>query len=93
MVLVEADAVVAQAVELLPRVEMLGVSAHRHVGLEMLLAERIGQLGALLDMVEVLAVGEQVEDEDFHGPRLAPQRPTYKGGDRAMPASGRQLSV
>ena len=67
--LVEADAVVAEPVHLLPGVEMLGVGAHRDVGLEVLLAQRIGQLGrAVLQVVEVLAVGEQIEDEDFHGP-------------------------
>ena len=68
MVLVEADPVIAQAVHLLPGVEMLGVGAHCYVGLEVLLAQRIGQLGAGLQMVEVLAIGEQIEDEDFHGP-------------------------
>jgi len=33
----------------------------------MLLAQRIGQFGAaVLQVIEVLAIGEQVEDEDFH---------------------------
>ena len=44
--LVEADAVVAEPVDLLPGVEMLGVGAHRDVGLEMRLRQRIGQLVA-----------------------------------------------
>ena len=65
--LVEADTVVTQPVQFLPRLEMLSVGAHGHVRPEMLLAERIGQLGgAVLQMVEVLAIGEQVEDKDFH---------------------------
>ena len=46
MMLVEADAVIAQAVHLLPGIEMLGVGADRHVGLEMPLAQGIGQLRA-----------------------------------------------
>jgi hypothetical protein len=67
MMLVEADAVVAQPVELLPRLEMLGIGAYGHIGPEMLLAQRIGQLGAaVFQVIEVLAIGEQVEDEDFH---------------------------
>ena len=64
--LVEADAVVAEPVELLPGLEMLGVGAHRDVGLEVLLGQRIGQLVADLQMVEVLAIGQQIEDEDLH---------------------------
>ena len=65
--LVEADTVIAQPVELFPRLEMLGVGAHGHVRPEVLLAQRIGQLdAAVLQMIEVLAIGEQVENEDFH---------------------------
>ena len=81
MVLVEADAVVAEPVHLLPGVEVLGVGADGDLGLEMLRGQRIGQLAADLQMVEIFAVGEQVEDEDFHGgsfPRALltlPQRP------------------
>ena len=42
--LVEADAVIAEPVDLLPRREMLGIGARRDVGLEMLAPQRIGQL-------------------------------------------------
>ena len=45
MVLVEADPVIAQAVEQLPGVEMLLIGAHRGRGIEMPLGERIGKLG------------------------------------------------
>ena len=44
MMLVEADAVIAQPVHLFPGIEMLGVGADRDVRLEMPLAQRIGQL-------------------------------------------------
>ncbi len=67
MMLVEADPVIAQAVHLFPGIEMLGVRTDRHVRLEMPLAQGIGQLRARLQMVEVLAVGQKVEDKDFHG--------------------------
>src|SRR5258708_31668900 len=62
----EAGAGIAQAIGLLPWLEMLGIGAHGNVRLEVLLAERIGQLDALFDVVEILAIGEQVEEEDFH---------------------------
>ena len=73
--LVEADAVIAEPVQLLPCREMLGVGADRDVGLEMALRQRIGQLDALLDVVEILAIGEQIEDEDLHA--LAPRHCGY----------------
>ena len=72
MMFVEADAVIAQAIQLLPGVEMLGVGPHRDVRFEMPFAQRIGQLRPGLQMVEVLAIGEEVEDEDFHARKLAP---------------------
>jgi hypothetical protein len=64
--LVEADAVIAQPVHLLPRREMLGIGAHGDVGLEELPAERIGQFRADFHVLEVFAVGQQVEDKDLH---------------------------
>jgi hypothetical protein len=44
VMLVEADAVVAQAIERLPRLEMLGVGLRRDLRLEVLRRQRIGQL-------------------------------------------------
>src|SRR5215475_1496006 len=66
MVLVEADAVIAELVHLLPGFEMLGIGAHRDVGLEVAIGERIGELAADLEMLELFAIGEQVEDENLH---------------------------
>src|SRR5215469_11197112 len=66
MVLVEADTVIAELIHLLPGFEMLGIGAHRDVGLEVAAGERVGELAADLEMVELFAIGEQVEDEDFH---------------------------
>jgi hypothetical protein len=66
VVLVEPHAVEAEALERFPRGEVLGVGAHRHVGLEMAAGQGPRQLLALLQMVQVLAIGQQVEDEDVH---------------------------
>src|ERR1700722_16013325 len=65
--LVEADAVVTEPVPLLPGFQMLGVGPNRDVGLEIPVRERVGQLAADLEMVELFAVGEQIKDENFHG--------------------------
>ena len=54
MMLVEADAVIAEAVERLPGVEMLLVRALGRAGVEMALRQRIRQLGlAALQMIEI----------------------------------------
>ena len=42
MMLVEAKTVIAETVDLLPRVEVLGIGAHRDVWFEMPCGERIG---------------------------------------------------
>ena len=67
MILVEADAVKAELVHLLPGFEMFGIGAHRDLGLEVAVRERIGQFAADLEMVELFAIGEQVKDENLHG--------------------------
>ncbi len=67
MVLVEADPVIAQAVEKLPGVEMLLIGAHRGRRIEMPLGERVGELGlAAFQMVEIGVIGQEVKDKDFH---------------------------
>ena len=63
MMLVEADAVIAEAVHLLPGFEVLGIGPERDVGLEVAVRQRVGQLAADLEMIELFAVGQQVEDE------------------------------
>ncbi len=90
VMLVEADAVIAEPVELLPGGEMLGIGARRDLGLEMLLRQRIGQLAADFQMVELLAIGQQVKDKDFHritSPRaisLGPARCWFNRIDGAL---------
>ena len=72
MMLVETDAVIAEAVHFLPGIEMLGVGANGDVGLEVTVRQRIGEFAADLEMVKLFAVGEQIEDENFHG-RASPK--------------------
>ena len=88
--LVEADAVIAEPVHLFPGFEMLGIGAHRNIGLEVAAGERIGELAANLEMVELFAIGEQVEDEDFHGafPVTCPWWASYAASSR--PAKPRE---
>jgi hypothetical protein len=58
MMLVKADAVIAEPVHLLPGFEMLGIGAHRDVRFEIAVGERIGELDADLEMLELFAIGE-----------------------------------
>ena len=66
MMLIEADAVVAEFVEQFPRVEMFVVGLDGFLRLEMRLAERVGQRLAGLKCIEMLAIRQQVEDENLH---------------------------
>jgi hypothetical protein len=50
MVLVEPDPVIAEPVEFLPGLEMLGIGARRDLRPEVLLRERIGQFAADFQM-------------------------------------------
>ena len=98
VMLVEADAIIAEPVELLPGGEMLGVGARRDLGREMLSRQRIGQLAADFQMFELLAIGQQVKDKDFHSitsPRaisLGPARCRFNRIDRTLgcPQSGQE---
>ena len=65
MMLVEADAVEAEPVGLLPRCEMLGIGADRDLRLEVLARQRIRQLGPDLQMIELFAIGQQIKEKDF----------------------------
>jgi hypothetical protein len=51
---------------------MLLVGASRDFGLEVAFGERPGQLLAtsLLEVIELFAIGQEVEAEDFNGSRL-----------------------
>src|SRR5262249_11839797 len=64
--LVESDAVVAEPVHLLPCLQMFRIGACRHVRFKMLSGQRVGKLVASLQMLELLAIREQVENKDFH---------------------------
>ena len=82
MMLVEADAVIAEPVHLFPGFEMLGIGAHRHVGFEVAVRERVGELAADLEMIELFAIGEQVKDENLHDvlPVSLPRPEAFHGG-------------
>ena len=66
VVLVEAHAVVADPIHLLPGGEMLGVRPHGDLGLEVALRQRPRELLADLQVIEVLGIRQQIEDEDLH---------------------------
>ena len=71
--LVEPDAVIPQVVELLPRLEVLGISARRDLGLEVFLWQRVGQLAANFQMFELLTIRKKIEDKDLHVARQPPR--------------------
>src|ERR1019366_7539393 len=66
MMFIETDAVIAETVHFFPGIEMLGVGANGHVRLEVPVRQRVGEFAADLEMVELFAIGEQVENENFH---------------------------
>ena len=53
--LVEADAVIAEPVDLFPGIEVFGIGARGDRGIEMLAPQGIGQLVIDLQMIEMLA--------------------------------------
>ena len=58
MVLVEPDTVITEPVELFPGFEVLGIGPRRHIRFEVFVRQRIRQLVADLQMLELLAVGQ-----------------------------------
>ena len=71
MVLVEADAVIAEPVECFPGFEVLGVGPHRRRGIEMPFRERVREFrAAFLQMVEIGVIRQQVKNEYLHGRAL-----------------------
>ena len=67
VVLVEADAVVAERVHFRPDVQMCGVAPRRDFRIEIFARQRIGDETVLFEFIEMLPVGEQVHQIDFHG--------------------------
>ena len=68
--LVEPDSVITQAVELLPGFQMLGIGPGRHLGFEIFVGQRVGQLVADLQVLKLFAIGQEIENKHFH--RIAP---------------------
>ena len=64
--LVKTDTVEPELIHELPGLKMLRVCLDRDVGLEVLLREGPRQLCPLDEMVQVLAVRQQIKDEDLH---------------------------
>jgi hypothetical protein len=64
--LVEPDPVIAQAIELLPGFEMLGIGPCRDLRSEIFLLQRIGQLAPDLQMLKLFTISQEIEYEDFH---------------------------
>ena len=65
--LIEAHPVEAKPVKLLPGVEVLRIRPHGDLGPEILPAQRPRQLaGAVLEMLKVLAIREQIEHKNSH---------------------------
>ena len=58
MVLVESDAVIAEAIHFLPGIKVFGVGANCDVGLEVLARKRVGQFAADLKMTKLFPVSE-----------------------------------
>ena len=81
VVLVQADAVVAEPVHLLPHREMLLVGARRDLRLEIGARQRKRHVPPRLELVEVAVIGQQVEQEDLHVFSL------YFGIGRGRPSS------
>ena len=87
--LVEPDPVIAEPVELFPGFEVLGIGPRRDLGFEVFVGQRIGQLVADLQMFELLAVRQEIEDKNFHSlPLTLPLR-----GSLPLPARGERAGV
>jgi hypothetical protein len=91
MMLVETDAVIAEAVQLFPGGKVLGVSADGDLRPEITFRQRIGQLAADLQMIELLAISQQVEDKDLH--RVLPKAllPALLAAEHSQAGGSRQL--
>jgi hypothetical protein len=73
VMLVEPDAVIAQAVELFPGLEVLGIGARGDLGLEVFLWQWVGQFVVDLQVLELLTICNKIEDKDLHVVRHPPR--------------------
>src|SRR6185437_2634115 len=90
VMLVKADAVIAEPVHFLPRRQMLGIGLRRDRGLEVLFLERERQLVGDFQVVEMLAIRQEVENEDFHCAKFLPaskKQKTLNHKDAKAPSS------
>src|SRR6185437_5849316 len=90
VMLVEADAVITEPVHFLPRRQMLGIGLRRDRGLEVLFLERERQLVGDFQVVEMLAIRQEVENEDFHCAKFLPaskKQKTLNHKDAKAPSS------
>jgi len=60
-------------IELFPGLEVLGIGACGDVGLEIFLWQRVGQFVADFETLELLAIGQEIENEDLHFCSLPPE--------------------
>jgi len=93
VVLVEPDAVIPQPIELLPSLEVFGIGSRRNLRLEILLWQRVGQLVADLQVLELFAVSQEIEYKNLHritlcGARSAAGRDGRGGEKSFQPESG-----
>ena len=65
--LIEPQPVVAELVDQFPCVEVLGIGSDCNLWFKMAAGEGVRKLGTRFQVVELLAIGKQVEDKDFHG--------------------------
>ncbi len=66
VMLVEADAIEAEAIHFLPDLKMFLIGAGSNFGVVMLAGQGIGMKRSALNSSKVCAVGQQIENEDFH---------------------------
>lgn len=76
MALVEAHPVTAEPVELVPCREVLGTGPHGNLRFEMGLGKQTWQAIGGAQVIQRLAIGQQVEDKDLHAHprRVVPPR-------------------
>jgi hypothetical protein len=96
MVLIEPDAVIAEPVEFLPRLEMFDIGARGDLRVAVFLRQFVGDF----QVFELLTVSQEIEYEDFH--RVAsrrihgfvtPARAGAHGQHRSRSSSGKRITL